>query len=232
MREYLISDFRDQVRIRQAIGALTDAGVTRDHMTVLSLTDGEAEDLLALVGEGQLAARLRLEGRTPSLQDCLHWIGLEQEESERLERVLSKGGSVVVVSLPAGPVDGPAASAIMAKAGADNSLRMQTVGAAESSTRSAVEIRTTIGDEPVERTFVTVKEVVTVERRKVRRRATEGDMRYFKEDTYTFKETMEKLMVEKVPYVTEEVVVDTQRVLDEQAVEDRVRKLRAEINEL
>ncbi len=232
VNEILIADFLDQARAEAATGALTDAGVKRDDVSFLSASPDSDCSLLSLVGDGTLAARLRLEGRDASTKECLQWIGLDPEEAQRLEDLMAHGGGLVVLSLPSEQVDAEKAQAIVRSHGASNCLRVRMLEPGKRDAIPSLRISGTVGDEPVLETFVVLKETVTVERRPTRRRATEADLEYFQNRVYDFDETLETLLVQKVAYVTEEIVVRTERTGVTQTVDERLRRLRLETEEL
>lgn len=233
MSEILIADFPNQAAAEAATGALTDAGVKRDDVSFLSASPGaENNPLLSLVGDGTLAARLRLEGRDASTKECLQWIGLDPEEAQRLEDLLENGGGLVVLSLASQQVDVKSAQDIVRSHGASNCLRVRMLEPGKREATPCLRVSGTVGDEPALETFVVLKETVTVERRPARRRATEEDLEYFQNRVYDFEETIETLVVEKVAYVIEEVVVRTERVGVTESVDERLRRLRLETEEL
>lgn len=225
-----IAGFATSSQASQATGRLTDDGALREDLSLV-LRSLEENGGYTLRGEGVLAARLRLGGRDASLAEALRWIGLDEERSVVLERLLDDGGGLVVLAAPTGGLSAEAARGrlLEQEPSAFTTVRILSAGTSEN---PDLQVHTSLGTEPATVLLHTLRERIAVEKRSVRRAADEQDMKYLKDAVYDFRETTQVLEIRHVPYVVEEVVVNVERYLEEREIVEKIRRMKVEVEEL
>lgn len=229
MNSLLIAGFAGRDRASRATGRLTDEGAQRQDLSLVTGSSGDGS--YALTGDGVLSARLRLAGRDASLLESLRWIGLDDQRALDLVALLDGGGGLVVLAVPSGGLSLERGRMALQDESPSSftTVRILSSGTAE---EPALRVHTSVGSEPQSLSLHTLRERIAVEKRTVRRHATEAEIELLQDATYEFKETTQVLEVHTVPYVVGEVVVSVHRSLEEQEIEERVRKMRAEVEEL
>jgi len=95
-----------------------------------------------------------------------------------------------------------------------------------------VRVHKHVVEEPVKETVKLRQEEATVERHAADRPVSAGDLEAFKEGTIEIKEKREEPMISKVARVVEEIVVGKKISEHEQVVEDTVRRVQVDIEQL
>lgn len=229
MDSVLIAGFSSSEEAIRATGRLTDQGALRHDLSLVT-PDPQGRHY-QLTGDGVLAARLRLAEGGASMRESLQWIGLDEERAEVLESLLDGGGGLIVLALPSGELSAERGRATLQeeRPATLTTVKIMSSGSVE---EPALRVHTSVGTEPQSLSEHTLREQIAVERRTVRRHANQADLRFFQDATYEFSETTQVLEVHTVPYVVEELVVNVHRSLEEHEVEQKVRSMRMEIEEL
>ena len=227
MRSLYLAGFSQAERAKSVTGKLTDLGAQREDISLVTL--GGEDTRYTLHGEGVLSARLRLDQGESSLTSCLCWIGLESDRAEVLTELVKNGGGLVVVAAPTGELGTEQLGGFFQVEKPSDFTEIKILG---TSSEPSLQVRTTVGESPASLQVYGMRESVAVERRKVRRAATEQDLEFFREAVHEFFDTEQTLEVRAVPYVVEEVVVNVTRQLQEHEIEGRIRQMRAELDEL